>query len=118
MPGPIQTPRIILLDAEAATTAGPSIGLQGDTIAFAGDRKMPIPVEIVCKLVGGTSCTVVIETDSDIAFGTAATWGTFVFTAAGTSSGKKVGRLTNTYIRARPSAHTGGTIDCYVRVGV
>jgi hypothetical protein len=117
MPGPIANPRIILLDAAAATSAGPAIGLQGDTIQFAGTRQMPIPLEIVCKLNSGTSATVLIETDNDIAFGTATTWTTLTLTAAAPLR-RVVGRLLKTYVRARPSAHTGGTIDCYMRVGV
>jgi hypothetical protein len=118
MPGPIQTPRIILLNAEAGTTAGPAIGLQGDTIQFTGSRTMRIPIVIVVTLTGGTSATVLIETSNTQAIGSPNTWGTFTLTTAAPSQ-KFVGRLGHIYIRARPTANVGGgTISAYMRVGV
>lgn len=115
MPGPTNQPRIILLYAEAATTAGPAIGLQGDAVLLAGARTMPLPVEIVVNLVSGTSATVIIETDSAIAFGSAATWATLTLTAANPTR-RIVGQLKNIFVRARPSAHVGGTIYATVKL--
>lgn len=118
MPGPIANPRIIMLGAEAGTTAGASLGLQGDVIQFAGSRKMSIPIEVIVCLVGGTSAIVIVETDSTKAFGAATTWGTFTLTAANPSQ-RFVGRLLNTYIRARPTSNVGGgIINAYLRMGV
>ncbi len=118
MPGPIANPRIILLNAESGTTAGPSIGLQGDTLQFVGSRTMPIPIEVVITLVGGTSATVLVQTDDNAAFSSAATWGTYLLTSANPTK-RFVGRLTEIYIRAKPSANVGGgVVNAYMRVGL
>lgn len=118
MPGPTQVPRIILLSAEAATTAGPAVGVQGDTVQFVGSRTMRIPIEIVVTLVGGTSATVLVETSNTQAIGSPNTWATFLLTSAAPTR-KFVGRLGHIWIRARPTANVGGgTINAYMRVGI
>ncbi len=117
MPGPIANPRIILLYGATTVAAGPAIGIQGDANLLAGHRTMPIPCEFVFNMPSGTSATVLIQTDSAIAFGTAATWTTLTFSTT-IRTRRFVGRLTNIFVRANVTAVNGGTIYGTMKIGV
>jgi hypothetical protein len=109
------TPVIILLDAETSATEGPSIGIQGESMALGGqtDQIQNLPIHVNCRMIGGTSATVLIEKSVDGVTWT--TWGTFVFGTTGIRP-PQTGMINTKYIRANVTAIAGGgAINCYMR---
>lgn len=116
--------RIVLCEAltTATPTNGPSLGLQGKSIAqpFGGGASAKgkgfLPYEIVLTNTASTStATIVVQESDDIAFGASSTVATLSFTSVtGPQTKKFVGKMTKVYIRVRCTAISGASITGYI----